>query len=78
MLEAISDLDLGQVFKPAVDPYLGHVSYFRVLTGTVNRDLHLSNGRTGDNERFRNVMTLQGGESLNVDALPAGDIGAVA
>ena len=69
---------LVQVFKTAVDPYLGHVSYFRVLTGTVNRDLHLSNGRTGDNERFRNVMTLQGGESLSVDALPAGDIGAVA
>ncbi len=69
---------LVQVFKTAVDPYLGHVSYFRVLTGTVSRDLQLTNGRTGDDERFRNVMSLQGGESVDVDSLSAGDIGAVA
>ena len=69
---------LVQVFKTAVDPYLGHVSYFRVLTGTVSRDLQLTNGRTGDDERFRNVMSLQGGESVDVGSLPAGDIGAVA
>ena len=69
---------LVHVFKTAVDPYLGHVSYFRVLAGTVQRDLHLSNGRTGDDERFRNVMSLQGGVSVDVDSLPAGDIGAVA
>jgi|TARA_B100002003_G_scaffold207315_1_gene201498 elongation factor G len=69
---------LLQVFKTAVDPYLGHVSYFRVLTGTVRRDLHLINGRTGDDERFRSVMSLRGGESVDVDQLPAGDIGAVA
>ncbi len=69
---------LLQVFKTAVDPYLGHVSYFRVLTGTVRRDLTLTNGRTGDDERFRSIMSLQGGESIDVDALTAGDIGAVA
>ena len=68
---------LVQVFKTAVDPYLGHISYFRVLTGTVERDIHLTNGRTGDDERLRNVMSLQGGESVDVDRLPAGDIGAV-
>ena len=69
---------LVQVFKTAVDPYLGHISYLRVLTGTVKRDIHLTNGRTGDDERLRNVMSLQGGESVDVDRLPAGDIGAVA
>ena len=58
---------LVQVFKTAVDPYLGHISYFRVLTGTVKRDIHLTNGRTGDDERLRNVMSLQGGESVDVD-----------
>jgi len=68
---------LVQVFKTAVDPYLGHISYFRVLTGTVERDIHLTNGRTGGNERLRNVMSLQGGDSVDVDLLPAGDIGAV-
>jgi elongation factor G len=68
---------LIQVFKTAVDPYLGHISYFRVLTGTVKRDIHLTNGRTGDDERLRNVMSLQGGDSVDVDLLPAGDIGAV-
>ncbi|HAQ22519.1 MAG TPA: elongation factor G, partial [Acidimicrobiaceae bacterium] len=69
---------LVQVFKTAVDPYLGHVSYFRVLAGTVSRDLQLTNARTGDDERFRNVMSLQGSESVGVDSLMAGDVGAVA
>jgi elongation factor G len=48
-----------------------------VLTGTVERDIHLTNGRTGGNERLRNVMSLQGGDSVDVDLLSAGDIGAV-
>ena len=69
---------LIQVFKTAVDPYLGHVSYFRVLTGSIRRDIHLTNSRTGDDERLRAIMTLQGGDSVEVDALLAGDIGAVA
>ncbi len=68
---------LIQVFKTAVDPYLGHVSYFRVLAGTVQRDLHLTNGRNGDDERMRNVLTLQGGESVELTKVPAGDIGVV-
>jgi len=69
---------LVQVFKTAVDPYLGHVSYFRVLAGTVSRDLQLTNARTADDERFRNVMSLQGSESVSVDSLKAGDVGVVA
>ena len=69
---------LVQVFKTAVDPYLGHISYLRVLTGTVRNDSSLTNGRTGDSERFRNLVTMRGGESIEVDSLPAGDIGAVA
>ena len=68
---------LVQVFKTSVDPYLGHMSYFRVLAGTVARDITLVNGRTGDTERFRGIMTVQGGESVDVPALQAGDIGVV-
>jgi elongation factor G len=68
---------LVQVFKTSVDPYLGHMSYFRVLAGTVTKDATLVNGRTGDSERFRGIMTVQGGESVDVTVLQAGDIGVV-
>ena len=57
---------LVQVFKTAVDPYLGHISYLRVLTGTVRNDSNLTNGRTGDSERFRNLVTMRGGEWGNL------------
>ncbi len=68
---------LVQVFKTSVDPYLGHMSYFKVLTGTVAKDASLTNSRTGDGERFRGVMALQGGESVDATEFRAGDIGVV-
>ena len=67
-----------QVFKTAVDPYLGQISYFRVLSGTIRGDISLTNNRTGNAERIRNLVTMEGGESKDIDSLPAGDIGAVA
>ncbi len=66
------------VFKTTVDPYLGAVSVFRVATGTLHADTVLTNSRTGNTERVRTVVLLQGSTSRPVDELAAGDIAAVA
>ena len=69
---------LAFVFKTIADPYVGHVSLFRTVSGTIRADDHLRNSRTGDDERLHILFTLQGKEHHPLDQVPAGDIGAVA
>jgi elongation factor G len=69
---------LAYVFKTIADPYVGHVSLFKVLSGTIRPDDHLVNARTGQDERLHNLSVLRGKESLDVNELPAGDLGAAA
>jgi elongation factor G len=69
---------LAFVFKTVTDPYVGHLSLFRVLSGTIHSDDHLVNVRSGSDERLHGLFTLRGREHLDVTELPAGDIGAVA
>ncbi len=69
---------LAFVFKTVTDPYVGHLSLFRVLSGTIHPDDHLINVRSGTDERMHGIFTLRGREHVEVSDLPAGDIGAVA
>jgi elongation factor G len=69
---------LAAVFKTIADPYVGHVSLFKVLSGTIRQDDHLVNTRTGQDERLHNLGVLRGKETLPITSLGAGDIGAVA
>ena len=66
------------VFKTIADPYVGQISMFRVMSGTITPDIHLINGRSGADERFTKIAYLVGKESHLLDKIPAGDIGAVA
>jgi elongation factor G len=66
------------VFKTVADPFAGRINVFRVLSGTLSHDSNLANARTGAKERLGQVLALQGKEHEPVDALGAGDIGAVA
>jgi elongation factor G len=66
------------VFKTIADPYVGQVSVFKVLSGTVSTDDHLVNTRTGVDERLHGLFALRGKEHIPVATLGAGDIGAVA
>lgn len=66
------------VFKTTVDPYLGAVSIFRVASGTLRADTVLTNSRTGNTERVRTVLLLQGSAGEPAEELAMGDIGAVA
>ncbi len=65
------------VFKTIADPFVGKLSYFKVLSGTVCSDIKLINSRTADEERLSKVVILKGGKSEDAGKLSAGDIGAV-
>jgi len=66
------------VFKTIADPFVGKLSYFKVLSGKIKNDTRLINSRTGNEERLSKVMWLKGGKQEDADCISAGDIGAVA
>ena len=66
------------VFKTIADPFVGKLSYFKVLSGEIKGDTKLINSRTGDEERLSKVMWLKAGKQEDADVIAAGDIGAVA
>ena len=66
------------IFKTIADPFVGKLSYFKVLSGKIANDTRLINSRTGDEERISKVMWLKGGKQEDADVICAGDIGAVA
>ena len=66
------------VFKTIADPYVGQISMFKVLSGTVKSEMTLHNTRSGSDERFAKVAYLVGKESELLPEVPAGDLGAVA
>ena len=68
---------LACVFKTISDDYVGQISLFRVLSGTIRRDDNLTNSTTGDNERLRGLVNLVGGKQQDIDGISAGDIGGV-
>jgi elongation factor G len=69
---------LAFVFKTIADPYVGHVSLFKVLSGSVRPDDHLVNTRTGTDERLHHLVTLRGRDQEPLGQVVAGDVGAVA
>ena len=68
---------LAYVFKTIADPYVGQVSLFRVLSGTVKPEMSLTNSRSGQDERLAKIAAMIGKETELVESAPAGDIAAV-
>ena len=66
------------VFKTSADPFAGRVTYFKVMSGTVKDDAHLTNMRSNSNERLAHIATPFGKTMQPVTELRAGDIGVVA
>jgi elongation factor G len=69
---------LALVYRTLADPYVGKVSFLKVLSGTIRPDATLTNPRTHTDERLHNLFTMRGKEQDGLSELPAGDIGAVA
>ncbi|MCC7365981.1 MAG: elongation factor G [Dehalococcoidia bacterium] len=67
-----------RVFKTSADPYVGKLTYLRVISGTVKSDSHLWNVNKQADERLGTVYIARGKEQLAVPELRAGDIGVVA
>lgn len=65
------------VFKTVADPFIGRLSYIKVISGKVAPDTPLINMRTGSQERIAKVMTVCGKKQTDVDYIGAGDIGAI-
>lgn len=68
---------LAYVFKTVSDQYVGRISLFKVVTGTIVADQHLIDSATGTDERLHALFHLCGTEQQPTDRLVAGDIGAV-
>ena len=66
------------VFKTVSDPYVGHITAFRVFSGTIRPDSPVFNATKGSEERFGQLFTLRGKDHETVPQVPAGDIGSVA
>lgn len=66
------------VFKTAADPYVGKLTYLRVISGTVTSDSHLWNANKGADERLGTIYIQRGKEQEPIAKLSAGDIGSVA
>ncbi|MBP3705637.1 MAG: elongation factor G [Clostridia bacterium] len=65
------------VFKTIADPFVGKLSYFKVISGKITPDTKLKNNRTGSEERLSKIMWLKGGKQDDADIISAGDIGSV-
>lgn len=66
------------VFKTVADPFVGKLSYFKVISGKLSPDTPVVNMRTGEQERINKVMIICGKKQEEVPYIGAGDIGAVA
>ena len=64
------------VFKTSVEPHIGEVSYFKVMSGTLKAGDDLENINRGSKERLAQVFTVSGQIRNAAEQLIAGDIGA--
>jgi elongation factor G len=69
---------VAYVFKTVADPFVGKLSYLKVISGKVTSGLSLLNGRTGEVEKINKPLIVSGKRQTETDAIIAGDIGAVA
>ena len=66
------------VFKTVADPFVGKMSFFKVMNGNVKRDLALKNNTTGETEKLAHIYVVKGKKQTEVEELACGDIGMVA
>ncbi len=67
----------AQVFKTAVDPFVGRLNYLRICRGVLKTGMTVLNTNTGAQERINSIYLISGKKQTPVTELKAGDIGAV-
>ncbi len=68
---------VATVFKTVADPFVGKLSYIKVISGVLTSDAQVVNMRTGEPEKIGKLVTLRGKKQEDTKCIPAGDIGAV-
>ena len=66
------------VFKTVADPFVGKLSFIKVLSGKLTATSNVVNSRTGQPERLGKTLTICGKKQTDTAAITTGDIGAVA
>jgi elongation factor G len=69
---------LVRVFKTTADPFVGRLTYLRVLSGTLRSQGHTWNAERGEDERIGQLLRLHGKDQEPAGELRTGEIGAVA
>ncbi len=64
-------------FKTIADPFVGKMSFFKVISGKITPDAAAYNARTGESERMGKIITIRGSKQEDATCIPAGDIGVV-
>ena len=62
-------------FKTGIEPHIGEVAYFKVMSGTIKAGDELTNADRGSKERIGQIYVCAGANRQAVDQLNAGDIG---
>ena len=65
------------VFKTIVDPFVGKVSYLKVMSGVLNSDSQVYNSKKDVTEKINQIYVINGKYQIGVGKLFTGDIGAV-
>ena len=62
-------------FKTSMEPHIGEVQYFKVMSGTVTEGMDLTNANRGSKERMGQLFACAASQRVKVDSIAAGDIG---
>ena len=62
-------------FKTSMEPHIGEVQYFKVMSGTVTEGMDLTNANRGSKERLGQLFACAASQRVKVDSIAAGDIG---
>jgi elongation factor G len=65
------------VFKIATDPFVGHLAFFRVYSGTLKAGSYVLNSAKGKKERVGRVLEMHANHREEISEVYAGDIGAI-
>jgi len=77
-LSADENGPLGAVcFKTVADPFIGKLSFFKVVSGKITSSTVAYNANTGKEERMGKIVKMFGSKQLDAESLSAGEIGAV-
>ena len=66
------------VYKTIADPFVGKMSFFKVMNGTLRKDTTLRNVRTGTTEKMSHIYIMRGKDQVEVEELACGDLGMIA